>query len=89
MVYIWAQGGIAVTVKLWESRLTFVSAHLAAHQHKWLTRNKNVREIFRSELQPSYSSMPPSSIRSHLCHMDETNSNHASIVHSFTPLPHG
>ena len=41
------KGGIAVTVKLWDSRLTFVSAHLAAHQHKWLTRNRNVREIFR------------------------------------------
>mmetsp|Transcript_6060 Transcript_6060/g.11326 ORF Transcript_6060/g.11326 Transcript_6060/m.11326 type:complete len:669 (+) Transcript_6060:612-2618(+) len=42
------KGGLAVLLRLWDTRLCFVACHLAAHQNKLEDRNENVRMILRS-----------------------------------------
>lgn len=46
------QGGLAVLLRLWDTRLCFVACHLAAHQNKLEDRNENVRMILRCAAVP-------------------------------------
>ena len=41
------KGGVAVSLRLWDTDICFVNSHLAAHQDKLNARNDNYRDICR------------------------------------------
>ena len=42
------KGGVALALRLRNTRLCFVNSHLAAHQDKVIQRNQDVRNILRN-----------------------------------------
>jgi len=45
---VWGnKGGLAIKLRVGQTTLAFVSAHLAAHDHKLKARNEMCKEIFR------------------------------------------
>ncbi|KAG2498410.1 hypothetical protein HYH03_003669 [Edaphochlamys debaryana] len=49
------KGGVAVSLRVWDTSLAFVNSHLAAHQDRTRARNHNYRDITRGlKLDPAW-----------------------------------
>ncbi|KXZ51165.1 hypothetical protein GPECTOR_13g652 [Gonium pectorale] len=68
------KGGVAISLRVWDTTMAFVNSHLAAHQDKTRARNNNYRDIIRGlKIDPQGSSMDVLTAFHHVVWMGDLN----------------